>query len=162
MSGTGLCTGWVVLENPLTTTRCTWSSLAPPRAHIRLLQRSLCTCALLYGVCTSQSAFKTHVLAHLHQDQVDCDDEDQRGDDEETVEEVQKVLTLARGADHDETLSTHCKGVHQQHICKPPPTRHWPHSCCNNSLQQITPTRSNVLFPLLADFLFLGNLFPHS
>ena len=41
------------------------------------------------------------------------------------VEGVQKVLTLARGADHDETLSTHCKGVQQQHICKPPPTHHW-------------------------------------
>ena len=118
---------------------------------IGLLQRSMCTCALLYGVCTSQSAFKTHVLAHLLQDQVDCDVEDQCGDDDSGGGGAESVDT-GGGADHDETLSTHCKGVHQQHICKPPPTHHWPHSCCNNSLQQITPPRSNVVFPLFGCF----------
>ena len=41
-----------------------------------------------------------------------------------TVGEVQKVLTLGGlegGPDHDETLSTHWKGV--QHICTPSHTQ---------------------------------------
>ena len=57
---------------------------------------SVQVCALLYGVCTSQSAFKTHVLAHLlkirstvmlRTSVVTMT----------VVEEVQKVLTLAQG-----------------------------------------------------------------
>ena len=93
-----------MLENALTTTstRCSWSSLAPPRAHIRLLQRSLCKFVLSFmesaphNLQCTDSAFKTHVLAHLlkirstvmmRTSVVTMT----------VVEEVQKVLTLAGG-----------------------------------------------------------------